>query len=177
LVFTIIANVFGVSDNGRLFLVQGKVGNPNEMAQALLLSLPLWGAIMVISKTPPGKLFAAGVMVLILATTFRTGSRGAMIGFLVMLLVVFLRAPVLGKVKIIMAGILFVVIVLTTMPGKLISRYKTVAVEEMDDSEIRHGDQRGRVHAGPEKTAVAQSALYHAASALRRRSRYVCGGR
>ena len=40
LVFTIIANVFGVSDNGRLFLEQGKFGNPNEMAQALLLGLP-----------------------------------------------------------------------------------------------------------------------------------------
>ena len=48
LVFTIIANVFGVSDNGRLFLQQGKFANPNEMAQALLLGLPLWGVMMVI---------------------------------------------------------------------------------------------------------------------------------
>jgi len=136
LVFTIIANVFGVSDNGRLFLEQGKFGNPNEMAQALLLGLPLWGAIMVISKAPPGKVFGLGVMVLMLATTFRTGSRGAMIGFLVMLLVVFLRAPVLGKLKIIMAGAIFIGIVLTTMPGPLISRYKTVTAEEIDDSEM-----------------------------------------
>jgi O-antigen ligase len=136
LVFTVIANVFGVSDTGRLFLVQGKFGNPNEMAQALLLGLPLWGAMMVISKTPPGKAFALGVMVLTLATTFRTGSRGAMIGFLVMLLAVFLRVSVLGKLKIIIAGILFVVIVLTTMPGKLISRYKTVTEEEVDDGEM-----------------------------------------
>src|ERR1019366_14718 len=82
LVFTVIANVFGVSDNGRLFLIQGKFGNSNEMAQALLLGLPLWGAMMVISKSLPGKAFATGVMVLILITTFRTGSRGAMIGFL-----------------------------------------------------------------------------------------------
>jgi len=136
LAFTIIANVFGVSDNGRLFLEQGKFGNPNEMAQALLLGLPLWGAIIFISKTPPGKLFAAGVTVLILATTFRTGSRGAMIGFVVTLLVVFLRAPVMGKLKIVMAGVLFLGIVLTTMPGKLIARYKTVANEEADDGEM-----------------------------------------
>src|SRR5664280_2966456 len=136
LAFTIIASVFGVSDNGRLFLEQGKFGNPNEMAQALLLGLPLWGAMMVISKTLPGKAFAAGVMVLILATTFRTGSRGAMIGFVVTLLVVFLRAPVMGKLKIVMAGVLFLGIVLTTMPGKLIARYKTVADEEADDGEM-----------------------------------------
>jgi hypothetical protein len=50
LVFTIIANVFGSSDNGRLFLTQGKFANPNEMAQALLLGLPLWGVMMIISR-------------------------------------------------------------------------------------------------------------------------------
>ena len=136
LVFTVIANVFGVSDNGRLFLEQGKFGNPNEMAQALLLGLPLWGVMMVNAKELPGKVFAMGVMVVILATTFRTGSRGAMIAFVAMLLVVFFRAPVMGKMQIILAGILFLGIVLTTMPGKLISRYKTIADEEVDISEM-----------------------------------------
>jgi hypothetical protein len=60
LVFTIIANVFGTSENGRLFLAQGKFANPNEMAQALLLGLPLWGAIIAVSKSLPGKVFAFG---------------------------------------------------------------------------------------------------------------------
>jgi O-antigen ligase len=136
LVFTIIANVFGVSDNGRLFLQQGKFGNPNEMAQALLLGLPLWGFMMTSSKTLPRKVFAAGVMLLILATTFRTGSRGAMIGFAAMLMVVFLRASVVGKAKIMMAGVLFMGIVLTTMPGTLISRYKTTVSDDEDAGEM-----------------------------------------
>ena len=132
-VFMVIANVFGTSDNGRLFLQQGKFGNPNEMAQALLLGLPLWGAMMLMSKTPGGKMFAVGVMVLILATTFRTGSRGAMIGFVAMLLVVFLRASIMGKMRIILAGVVFLGIVLSTMPGKLISRYKSTVNEEEAD--------------------------------------------
>jgi O-antigen ligase len=136
LAFTIIANVFGISDSGRLFLQQGKFANPNEMAQALLLGLPLWGAMMVISKSLPGKVFAMGVMLLILATTFRTGSRGAMVGFVAMLLVVFLRATMIGKVKILLAGVLFLGIVMTTMPGKLIARYKTIADEDVDDIEM-----------------------------------------
>jgi O-antigen ligase len=136
LVFTVIANVFGGSENGRLFLAQGKFANPNEMAQALLLGLPLWGGMMVISKSLPGRAFAAGVMVVILVTTFRTGSRGAMIGFVAMLLVVFLRAPVIGKLKIVLAGALFLGIVLTTMPGRLIGRYKTVAEDEADVGEM-----------------------------------------
>ena len=136
LVFTIIANVFGVSDNGRLFLEQGKFGNPNEMAQALLLGLPLWGVMMVNSKSLPGKVFAVGVMVLILGTTFRTGSRGAMIGFVAMLLVVFVRASIMGKMQIILAGVFFMGIVVTTMPGKLISRYKSIADDEVDVAEM-----------------------------------------
>src|SRR5674476_1315212 len=67
---------------------------------------------------------------------FRTGSRGAMIGFVVTLLVVFLRAPVMGKLKIVLAGVLFLGIVLTTMPGRLIARYKTLADEQADDGEM-----------------------------------------
>ena len=133
-VFTVIANVFGSSDNGRPFSVQGKFANPNEMAQALLLGLPLWGAMMVISKSFPGKVFAAGVVLLILATTFRTGSRGAMIAFLVMILMLFLRAPIMRKVQIIMALVVFLGVVLTTMPGSLISRYKTAVNQEADDA-------------------------------------------
>ena len=136
MVFTIVANVFGTSDNGRLILAQGKFANPNEMAQALLLGLPLWGAMMFLSKSPGGKVFAMGVMLLILGTTFRTGSRGAMIGFVTMLLVVFLRAPMMGKLKIIMAGVLFMGVVMTTMPGRLIARYKTVAEDDADVSEM-----------------------------------------
>ena len=137
LAFTIIANIFGTSETGRLFLEQGKFGNPNEMAQALLLGLPLWGAMMIMSKSLPGKVFAAGVMVLILMTTFRTGSRGAMIGFVAMLLVVFLRAPIMGKMKLILAAVLFVGAVATTMPGRLIARYKsTVNEDDAGDGEM-----------------------------------------
>jgi O-antigen ligase len=136
LVFTIVANVFGVSDNGRLFLEQGKFGNPNEMAQALLLGLPLWGARMALSKSLAGKVFAIGVMLLIFVTTFRTGSRGAMIAFVVMLLVVFLRASVMGKFRILLAGVLFLGIVLTTMPGRLIARYRTIAEDDVDVAEM-----------------------------------------
>jgi O-antigen ligase len=42
----------------------------------------------------------------------------------------------MGKMKIILAGVLFLGIVLSTMPGKLISRYKSVAEEETDTGEM-----------------------------------------
>jgi O-antigen ligase len=136
LTFTIISNVFGIQRDGRLFLEQGKFSNPNEMAQALLLGLPLWGAMMVLSKSPGGKVFASGVIMLILTTVLRTGSRGALIGFVAMLLLVFFRASIVGKLKIMLAGMLFLGIVMTTVPGRLIARYKTIAEDDADVAEM-----------------------------------------
>ena len=148
-VFTIIANVFGISDNGRLFLIQGKFANPNEMAQALLIGLPLWGAILANSDALPKKAFVFFVMVLMLATTYRTGSRGAMIGFVVMSLVYFLRAPVMEKMKFIIGGVLLAAIVVGTSPGILMARYKTTLDDEdMDD---------GQTDAGMRVSAVSSS--------------------
>jgi O-antigen ligase len=135
LTFTVVANIFGSSEGGRLMLAQGKYANPNEMAQALLIGLPLWGAIMVNSRSLPGKVFSFFVMLLMLATTVRTGSRGALIGFAVMFLVIFLRASFMGKVQIILVTVVFGAILASTMPGKLIARYKTITDEEAVDVE------------------------------------------
>ncbi|MEO8372458.1 MAG: O-antigen ligase family protein [Candidatus Solibacter sp.] len=136
-VFVVITNVFGVQISGRLFLEQGKFANPNEMAQILLLGLPMWGAAMVNTMSGPKKVFAGGVMLLMLATTFRTGSRGAMIAFVVMIMVAFIRASIIDKLKLIMAGVLFVGVVVTIMPGRLVARYKTVAGDvDTEDSEM-----------------------------------------
>ena len=132
-VFALIANIWGINKNGRLFLEQGKFSNPNEMAQALLLGLPLWGAAMVAATSGPRKVFSAGVMLLMLITTFRTGSRGAMIAFVAMIMAAFLRASVADKLKLVMVGVLFLGVVSVAMPGKLIARYKTVADTEVDD--------------------------------------------
>ena len=133
-VFTIIANVFGIMDNGRLFLSQGKFANPNEMAQALLLGLPLWGGVMGSAPSVPKKVWAGLVMLAMLFTTFRTGSRGAMIGFVCMLLVYFLRASIMDKMKFIVGGVVIFVILVGVMPGRLIARYKTTIDDDVDDS-------------------------------------------
>ena len=131
-VFVIIANVFGTMETGRLFLPQGKFANPNEMAQALLIGLPLWGAKL--ADPGPKKLFAAGVIVLMLMTVFRTGSRGAMIAFFVMVAFMFLRASITGKMQMVIGVFVLGAFIMVTMPGKLISRYKTI--EEADDDDM-----------------------------------------
>jgi O-antigen ligase len=132
-VFTLIANIFGSMEGGRLFLSNGKFANPNEMAQALLLGLPLWGAVMGSAVTLPKKVWAGGVMMLMLFTTFRTGSRGAMIGFVCMVLVYFLRANILDKMKFIIAGAVVMALLIGIMPGKLVARYKTTVDDDVAD--------------------------------------------
>jgi O-antigen ligase len=132
-VFTLIANIFGSMESGRLFLSNGKFANPNEMAQALLLGLPLWGAVMGSAVTLPKKVWAGGVMMLMLFTTFRTGSRGSMIGFVCMVLVYFLRANVLDKMKFIIAGAVITALLIGLMPGKLVARYKTTVDDDVAD--------------------------------------------
>jgi hypothetical protein len=134
MVFTLIANVFGVMENGRLFLTQGKFANPNEMAQALLIGLPLWGGKMGSTESPIKKIWAMFVMGLMLFTTFRTGSRGAMIGFVVMALVYFLRASIMDKMKFIIGGAVIFALLIGVMPSRLTARYKTTVDEDADDA-------------------------------------------
>jgi O-antigen ligase len=138
-VFVIIANVFGTMDSGRLFLEQGKFANPNEMAQALLIGLPLWMAKMSETSSPFKKAFCVGVMLMMVMTVFRTGSRGAMIGLAVMMVFVFMRATVMGKMQMVLGLIFMIGLISVTMPGKLISRYKTIASDEVEDDEMDAG--------------------------------------
>ena len=72
-VFVIIANVFGTMETGRLFLPQGKFSNPNEMAQALLIGMPLWIAKISETDLPFKKAFGFGVIILMLLTVFGPG--------------------------------------------------------------------------------------------------------
>ncbi|MCU1238516.1 MAG: O-antigen polymerase [Candidatus Solibacter sp.] len=141
-VFTIIANVFGVMENGRLFLTQGKFANPNEMAQALLMGIPLWGGLMGSAASGPKKLWAGGIMALMLFTTFRTGSRGAMIGFVGMALIYFLRAPIMDKLKFIIGGIVLFAVLVGVMPGKLVARYRTTVDDDIEDTADMDGSMR-----------------------------------
>jgi len=131
--FAVVANVFGVLDSGRLVLSHGKYANPNEMAQAILIGLPLWAAIAINTKSGIVKAFSALVVVLLMITMLRTGSRGAVIALALLLLVIFLRASIMGKVQIVMASVALAAILAVWMPGRLVARYKTLTDEETVD--------------------------------------------
>src|ERR1043166_3082294 len=127
-VLTLIAVFWGsTEETGRLFLPHGKFSNPNEMAQALLLGMPLWGMIVIDSKSMGKKAFAGSVMMLMLYMASKTGSRGAMVAFAITLFVVFFRASMMGKFKLIVGGVVVLAIIVGLMPGKLQRRYSTLS--------------------------------------------------
>jgi O-antigen ligase len=159
LVFVVIANVFGTTETGRLFLPQGKFANPNEMAQVLLIGIPLWIAKMGETKVPFQKAFAAGVMLLMLLTVVRTGSRGAMVAFVILMMFVFLRAPIMGKAQMVLASIFFIGLLLVTMPGSLISRYKTISSDEVDDEEMDEAMRSSAVSSSQSRKQLLKTSI------------------
>jgi len=130
LVLTIICATLGVNVNGRLFLDRGRFSNPNEMAQALLLGMPFWWAIYSNSRSLFPKLLGAGSLLLMMYVISKTGSRGALVSVAVIVLFMFLRATMIGKLKLILLGTVTLVAAVALLPGGLKQRYQTFFTQE-----------------------------------------------
>jgi O-antigen ligase len=158
-VLMLIAILWGsTEETGRLYLPNGKFANPNEMGQALLLGLPLWGLVLLNAKTAVTRAFAAGVMLAILFTAGKTGSRGALIGFGVLLLCVFWRSSAGGRLKLVVGGTVLLMVIAGTMPKRLLSRYSTVFFEET--GALSYGDDQ--LDAGAISSTTARMKLLRA---------------
>ncbi|MEO7652527.1 MAG: O-antigen ligase family protein [Bryobacteraceae bacterium] len=124
LVLAISSLALGSSATGRLFLDQGKFSNPNDLAQALLLTLPFWFLITRNPMRAPFRvLIGMGCIGIILAALAKTGSRGGLIAFLITVFTIFWGAPLIGKLKITAAAALVVVVGALFLPGATVRRY------------------------------------------------------
>ncbi|MGE5488929.1 MAG: O-antigen ligase family protein [bacterium] len=124
LVLGLSSLVAGSSDSGRLAFERVKFGNPNDLAQMLLIGLPMW---WLIASRPwrslAGKLLAFGLSAPLLVAFVRTGSRGGLIGFAAVLAFLCLtggakRAVAIGLGAVILAGAAFV-----ALPGEVRQRF------------------------------------------------------
>ena len=133
LVLTFIAIFWGsTEETGRLYLPHGKFANPNEMAQALLLGLSLWWLLVVNAKSGLFKAVGSTVMLIMLFTISKTGSRGALIAFCVLVLFIFLRSSSAGKMKILVGGFVLMAVIVGTMPKRLLNRYRTLTEDQVE---------------------------------------------
>jgi O-antigen ligase len=131
LVISLLALRIGESDNGRLFMSQGKFSNPNDLAQAILFGLPGWWLIIKRSRSPVMRLVAFASVVVIMMTFTKTASRGGFTGLVVLILVYFWRSSSSGKVKIAFVMTLTMVAALLLVPKSIKARLTTLSSEDL----------------------------------------------
>lgn len=134
---SILALVYGNTSSGRLFLDQGKLANPNDMAQMFLIGLPcLW----MIVRSEPLISFKRVLALVSMATVFygflRTGSRGGMIAFALLLLIATMDASGRAKALVPLLGLLMAIVVGVIMPDSLKQRYLTFTVDDLDEETV-----------------------------------------
>jgi O-antigen ligase len=139
----------GNSSQGRLAVIQGKFSNPNDLAQALLIGLPFWW-FMARDPGRKGFRFALAVIFLgfILVVLAKTGSRGGLAAFIVMLMLAFWRASARGKLGLIVGCAVMGLLGVALVPRALTQRYTSISAS--DD---------GDMPANTEEQAVVASAI------------------
>jgi len=128
-----VALMLGSMETGRLFLEAGKFQNPNDLANTLLLGLPfIWLLLKnstqnIMLKIPP--IILAGV---VLYTMTKTGSRGALIGVLVLVVFVFFSSSFADRMAIIGAIMLLLLFGAFVLLNSLRGRYFTLFDSDSD---------------------------------------------
>src|SRR5215469_3740687 len=125
---SLLAIYLGKSQSGRLQVGSGTLSNPNELAFTLLLGLPfLW--LMVSDRDAPKlkRLLAFCMTLSALYASIRTGSRAGVIGLCVLFLLMFLRAPVIGKFVLAVGIAALGLFAVSFFPGVMV-RYATMFV-------------------------------------------------
>ena len=131
---------YGTMETGRLFMAnRSRFSNPNDMAQAMLIGIPFWVALSRKSASPIGKVMCAGVLLFMAYIISKTGSRGAMISFGVLYLVMLYHASAARKAGLLLVAALFMCSAIAFLPSTLKDRYKTLfsqdKVESMESGE------------------------------------------
>ncbi len=131
LALALLAIAFGDMSGGRLVLSRGRFTNPNDMAQILLMGLPLWWFIAT-NRTLKGwqRMLAWAAMLPMVVTMSKTGSRGALVAFAVVAFVLFWRSSVSHKVLLLAGTCLLVILAAFLLPAATRERYFTLFKED-----------------------------------------------
>src|SRR6185436_14649977 len=118
-------------EDGRLRLPEGMLNNPNDVAQVLLIGMPLLIFMMIRKRGLPLLRVLAGICLLpLFIVLFKTGSRGGLLTLLVISLLSFARASLASKVKLAGAVMVIAAICVPLLPQNIRDRYRTVYTKE-----------------------------------------------
>lgn len=137
LVAALLSFVVGHTETGRLGLTLGNLTDPNEYALILLVGLTLW---IWLAAEWPGvfkKLIAIAAMFIIGGAFARTGSRSGLITLAVIGFVLFLHTSLAGKVKLVAALMVGLLLAGLFLPNSVKQRFVTffeTDPEEVEDA-------------------------------------------
>jgi O-antigen ligase len=142
---------FGFNHLARLSLTEGSYYDANLYALSLASVIPFFWALTAASSSYVTKIFGWLSVGVILLTVARAGSRGTMLGFVIMVVLLFLISSVKTKATIIVSTTMGLLIAFATMPEYIKTRYLTffeidsktaekIDTPELSDLEHLHGD-------------------------------------
>jgi O-antigen ligase len=115
------------SSDDRLTMSYGSLGNSNDLATALLMSLPY---IVFVIFSQRNNIFLRALFVpaavLLLVAVMKTGSRGGLITTIVLIAVAFVKSSGPNKIKILVVSILIAALFAAVVPSTLRARYMTI---------------------------------------------------
>jgi O-antigen ligase len=126
LLVALLALYFHATSRGRLILPETALTNPNDLAQVLLMGLPFLVIMTFSGNNVVRRVFASGAVMIVMYVILKTASRGALITIGVCSLLVFFKASMLTKFKLVALGMIGVVVFVATMPPEVRSRYMTL---------------------------------------------------
>ncbi len=115
-----------VNIEGRLGLPYSRYANPNDLAMVLLAALPFVGLMVLRRGSIFRRLIALGGLAPILLCISKTGSRAALLGAAVALVVVFLHLSFASRVKLIALTTVAIAVLIPVVPDTLRTRFTTI---------------------------------------------------
>ena len=156
LVVCFLALYFHARVLGRLMLPFGALGNPNDLAQVVLMGLPFW-LLMIAVGGVVRKILAVAAILVLLVVLVATGSRGALVAVAAMCLMLFVRSSGSTKLKLVFAGVLGLGVVAISTPGNLARRYASLFGS--DDAIVDISDEAAMSSMAERSTILKQSLL------------------
>lgn len=130
----ILLSLFALQGNayvvGRLVMPNTRFSNPNDLAMILLTAVPALGFMAVRPSNGFRRLIALGGSLPVLLAIAKTGSRAAVIGGGIMLLIVFIQSSMMNKLKVIAAAALGLILCGMVLPDTLQQRFFTLFGDE-----------------------------------------------
>jgi O-antigen ligase len=147
-IMAVIALVRGDSEMGRLFIHNTRYNDPNGLAMACVVALPLLGFAFTSTTSKIRKMISLAGIAPLLLVLVKTGSRGGFLGLCVIVLYLFWKASMPRKLLLVCISGITVMVVTTVVPAELTARYRTLfsGDESVENTDVAAASSAGRLH-------------------------------